>query len=121
MAGFSQYEQLFLAALVRYHRRELSRAYARALPRRMNDFLRLLLLCLRLASVLCRSRDERAIPQFGLHLLDRHVRLALDPAWAMAHPLTVADLEAERSAMRVLGWKLELSLETGKPADRSHG
>jgi len=116
MVGFSQHEQLFLAALVRFHRREISRALARPLPARLHDPLKLLLFCLRLAWVLSRSRDDRAIPHFRLRRKARKIHLSLDPAWAMAHPLTLADLENERGLLRVIGWTLELGLEA-RPAD----
>lgn len=111
MVGFSRHEQVFLAALVRHHRREITRAFARPLPARLHDSLRLLLLCLRLGCVLSRSRDDRTIPDFRLRRTGRKVILSLDRAWAGAHPLTVADLEAERVPLRVLGWALEVSIE----------
>jgi exopolyphosphatase/guanosine-5'-triphosphate,3'-diphosphate pyrophosphatase len=111
MVGFSQQEQQLLAILVRRHRREISRAYARALPTRLHEPLRLLLLCLRLACVLSRTREDRALPDFRVLREGRKIRLLLAPEWAMSHPLTIADLEAERSSLRVPGWTLELQLE----------
>jgi exopolyphosphatase / guanosine-5'-triphosphate,3'-diphosphate pyrophosphatase len=59
MAGFTRQEQLFLAALVRHHRRAIPRGFTDRLPTRLHEPLRMTLLCLRLAAVLCRSRDKR--------------------------------------------------------------
>ncbi len=112
MSGFSQQEQAFLANLVRYHRREIPEGYAANLPTRLHEPLRLLLMCLRLAIVFCRTRDDSAVPELSL-VRDGHLAiLHLDAAWAMAHPLTVADLETERGQLRITGLTLDLDLST---------
>ncbi len=110
MAGFSQQEQAFLANLVRYHRREIPEGYAANLPARLHEPLRLLLLCLRLAIVFCRTRDDSAMPDLVLDREGHRLVLQLAPGWAMAHPLTIADLENERDQLRITGLNLELDL-----------
>jgi exopolyphosphatase/guanosine-5'-triphosphate,3'-diphosphate pyrophosphatase len=110
MAGFSQQEQAFLSRLVRHHRREIPRRYAGNLPTRMHEPLRLLLFCLRLACVLCRTRDDDALPEIRLTRDGHHLSLRLDPRWAMAHPLTLADLDRERDQLQVMGLRLDVSL-----------
>ncbi len=110
MAGFSQQEQAFLASLVRHHRRAIPRRYAGTLPARLHEPLRLLLFCLRLACVLCRTRDDAALPEFRLQRDGHHLVLDVGAAWAMAHPLTIADLESERIQLRVMGLHLDLGL-----------
>lgn len=110
MAGFSQQEQAFLGNLVRYHRREIPEGYAANLPTRLHEPLRLLLLCLRLAIVFCRTRDDTAMPEMDIERDGHHVILRIKPAWAMAHPLTITDLESEREHQRVTGLYLELDL-----------
>lgn len=115
MAGFSQQEQAFLGNLVRYHRREIPQGYAANLPTRLHEPLRLLLLCLRLAIVFCRTRDDSAMPEMEIERNEHRVLLRLDSNWAMAHPLTIADLESERELLRVTG--LDLDLDLGRDAD----
>lgn len=110
MAGFSQQEQLFLARLVHHHRRDIPDRYASGLPTRLHEPLRLLLACLRLACVLCRTRDDSSLPEFRLARSGHHLTLRVDAAWAMGHPLTIADLEYERAQLRVMGLRLDISL-----------
>lgn len=110
MAGFSQQEQLFLARLVHHHRREVPDGYAGGLPTRLHEPLRLLLACLRLACVFCRTRDDTALPRYALTRDGHRLELRVDPAWAMAHPLTITDLEYERDQLRVMGLRLDVRL-----------
>ncbi len=70
MTGFTRQEQLFLAALVQSHRREIPGGYADKLPTRLHEPLRITLFCLRFASILCRSREDQAIPEFRLSRSD---------------------------------------------------
>jgi len=110
MAGFTQQEQLFLATLVRYHRREIVRDFARPLPSRMHEALRYTLFCLRLACVFCRSRDDNAIPDFRLSLVSgQHLVLRLTREWRREHPLTMSDLHRETQTLRAIG--LQFALE----------
>ncbi len=110
MAGFTQQEQAFLATLVLFHRRDIPAKYAGTLPPRLREPLRLLLACLRLACVFCRTRDDTALPEFQLRRDGHRLELRVDAPWAMAHPLTLADLGAERTQLRVMGLYLDLSL-----------
>lgn len=110
MAGFTQQEQTFLATLIHHHRRAIPGKYAGTLPPRLREPLRLLLFCLRLACVLCRTRDDAALPAFQLVRDGHRLTLRLDAAWALSHPLTIADLEAERVQLRVMGLHLDISL-----------
>ncbi|NND43897.1 MAG: exopolyphosphatase [Xanthomonadales bacterium] len=108
MAGFSRQEQLFLAALVRWHRRAISVDYAAQLPARLHGPVRKTLFLIRIAWILCRSREDAALPSLVLEVRDDTVRLSFPPGWGPAHPLTVADLEEERAEARKLGLALEL-------------
>ena len=110
MAGFSQQEQLFLANLVRYHRRELPESFAEELPPRLHEPLRLCLFALRLACILCRTRDDRALPEIHLQREEQVMQLRLDASWVMSHPLTITDLEQEQKQLRAAGLHLDLAL-----------
>lgn len=109
MAGFTQQEQLFLATLVRYHRREIARDFARPLPSRLHEPLRYTLFCLRLACIFCRSRDDSAIPDFRLSVSAQHLVLHLAGEWRREHPLTMTDLHRETLTLRAIG--LQFALE----------
>ena len=112
MAGFTRQEQQFLATLVRHHRRAIPQDFCDALPTRLHEPLRVTLACLRLAAVLCRTRDDAAIPRFRLHADDGRFDLHLPEDWARAHPLTMTDLEQERGVLAAIGLALELHTDT---------
>ncbi len=103
MPGFTITEQLFLAALVRYHRRPILGEFAQVLPGRVHQALKQSLLCLRLACILCRSRDSMAIPELRLKFSGQKFTIKLPEAWMRAHPLTMHDLQTEALEIRPLG------------------
>jgi exopolyphosphatase/guanosine-5'-triphosphate,3'-diphosphate pyrophosphatase len=103
LAGFTRQEQLFLAALVRYHRRPIPRRFAEQLPNRLHEPLRMTLFCLRLACILCRSRDEAAIPAFRLSGNDHTVTARFPARWTESHPLTMFDLRQEAHDLKSVG------------------
>ena len=108
MAGFSRQEQLFLAALVGFQRRDIPEDYAARLPKRLRKALRITLLCMRLAWVFCRSREDESTPSFRIKLVDETIYLALPADWVETHPLTIADLEYEQQALKITGLVLEI-------------
>lgn len=106
MAGFSRQEQLFLAALVGFQRRDLPVDYASRLPARLHRALSLTLLCMRLAWIFCRTREDASIPKTKIGLDGSAVYLSIQNGWKDNHPLTVADLEFEKKALRNMGLQL---------------
>ncbi len=102
MAGFSQQEQLFLAALVRYHRRRELGNFANQLPARMHEPLRMTLFCLRIACILCRTRDDGSIPPFKLSGSDNMITVNFPDSWKVSHPLTMTDLEQESTDLNTI-------------------
>lgn len=109
MAGFSRQEQLFLATLVGFQRREIPADYANRLPERMHRALSITLLCMRLSWIFCRTRDDEAMPVFKIRLNENNVELCLPASWKIKHPLTVADLEFEEIALQTSGLKLDIN------------
>lgn len=103
MAGFSRQEQLFLAALVRNHRRPIPGDYADKLPTRLLEPLRMTLFCLRFACVLCRTRDDNSIPQFKLSGNDNMITVDFAQEWQQRHPLTMTDLRQESGNLKAIG------------------
>jgi len=108
MPGFSNQEQLFLSALIRYHRRVVPARFAEPLPTRLHEPLRVTLFCLRFACILCRSRDDAAIPEFSMSGQDRSISLKFSEKWAEQHPLTMADLEEEAALLSKIGLQLNV-------------
>jgi exopolyphosphatase/guanosine-5'-triphosphate,3'-diphosphate pyrophosphatase len=108
MAGFSRPEQLFLAALVGYHRRQIPPDFANALPSRLHRALALCLLCMRLSWIFCRTREDNAIPPLTIGLHQQTIKLRLPKSWRQAHPLTVADLDGEAVELKNTGLNLTI-------------
>jgi exopolyphosphatase/guanosine-5'-triphosphate,3'-diphosphate pyrophosphatase len=109
MAGFTRQEQLFLAALVRYHRRAIPAGFGDQLPTRLHEPLRMTLFCLRFACILCRSREDEAIPPIRLSSSDRMITVSFPESWKEAHPLTMWDLQQETRDLEPCGLQFRVS------------
>jgi exopolyphosphatase/guanosine-5'-triphosphate,3'-diphosphate pyrophosphatase len=109
MPGFTRQEQLFLAALVRHHRRAIPRSFTDLLPTRLHEPLRMTLMCLRFACILCRSRDDASIPAFRLSGSDNMMTVSFPPDWMTAHPLTVFDLQQEARDLKAIGLQFQIN------------
>lgn len=109
MTGFTRQEQMFLAALVRHHRRPIPKYYADNLPARLHEPLRMTLFCLRLACILCRSRDDEAIPGFRLSGSDNMITVGFPGKWLEDHPLTVFDLQHEARDIKSIGLQIQFN------------
>ena len=108
MPGFTTPEQLFLAALVRYHRREIKEDTTRALPPRLHQVLRQCLLLFRLACIFCRTRDTSDVPEVLVKASEDQFILMLPANWMRSHPLTVHDLHAESIESKRIGIEMRL-------------
>ncbi len=109
MAGFTRQEQLFLAALVRNQRRSIPEGFADKLPARLHESLRITLFCLRFACVLCRSREDDAIPAFRLSGGNEIITVSFPEQWQVSHPLTMFDLLQESRDLASIGLQLRIS------------
>jgi len=103
MAGFTRQEQFFLAALVRNQRRAITTGFTDQLPTRLHEPLRMTLFCLRFASVLCRSREDKAIPSFRLSGGENMITASFPDKWKDSHPLTLFDLQQESKDLELIG------------------
>ena len=115
MSGFSHQEQLFLATLVGFQRREVPNDYAERLPVRLHRALSVTLMCMRLSWVFCRTRDDKAIPNIRITLDNSRVHLSLSSSWMENHPLTIADLEFEEQALKTIGLQLKIEFSGNEP------
>jgi exopolyphosphatase/guanosine-5'-triphosphate,3'-diphosphate pyrophosphatase len=103
IAGFSQHEQRFLAALVRAHRRRVPKSAFDALPDRVLAAARRTTALLRLAVLLHRAHEADAIPRLDARAGGDQLRVAVDRAWLDARPLLAADLAGEPADSTNLG------------------
>lgn len=94
LAGFGRYEQHILANLVRSHRKKLNPQRFAGLDEHARNAFIPLLICLRLAVLLNRRREDMDI-QPQLRVDGRHYTLEFPGDWLKEHPLTQASLELE--------------------------
>ena len=110
IAGYSQQEQRFLAALVRTHRRGIPKSAFDLIPDRLLAAARRTSALLRLAVLLHRSHEADSMPVLALGADDGTLRLQLDRRWLEARPLLRADLEGETEEIAGLQLQLDLAL-----------
>ncbi|GAB3354386.1 exopolyphosphatase [Lysobacter tyrosinilyticus] len=108
IAGFSQQQQRFLAALIRTHRRGVPKAAFDALPDRLQSAARRSAALLRLAVLLHRSHENGEIPRLDLKADGSRLTLTVSKKWLEARPLVKADLQGEPDDMAGLGIQLEI-------------
>lgn len=109
MPGFSRDDQLHLALLVGNHRRKLATDDFDGLPEDEYERLTCLLLVLRLAVLLHRSRSPEPMPPMRLKGGAVRVRLHVPARWLAENPLSLLDLEEERSHLKALGFDFGVS------------
>lgn len=108
LAGFSQQEQQFLAALVRSHRRKFPTKLYKELPKRISKPAKRLAVLLRLAVILHRNRSKTPLPDFELSIDEKVIRLVLPQGGLEEQPLTQADLLQEVQYLAAIGFTLEI-------------
>ena len=108
ISGFTRQEQLFLAALVRNHRRNISNKLLDALPDRLLLPARRCTALLRLAVLLHRSHEAESIPRLELRVAGGTLAIALSPSWLDERPLLHSDLAHEPEGMAGLGIALQV-------------
>jgi exopolyphosphatase/guanosine-5'-triphosphate,3'-diphosphate pyrophosphatase len=108
MPGFPRAEQRFLAALIGNHRHAIRKTAFRLLPKDWREGAMRLLILLRLAVLLNRSRKLREIPPVKLEVGRRSLKLEFDVEWLVENPLLVADLEREQEFLELVGYTLRI-------------
>jgi exopolyphosphatase/guanosine-5'-triphosphate,3'-diphosphate pyrophosphatase len=91
MPGFSKRDQALMARLVLAHRGKLERL--QSLTRESQEWL--LVLCLRLAALLHRARDDEPLPRIAVGKTTDGFELQVDRDWLEGAPLTAAVLGEE--------------------------
>jgi exopolyphosphatase/guanosine-5'-triphosphate,3'-diphosphate pyrophosphatase len=108
IAGFSQQQQRFLAALIRTHRRNIPKSAFEAVPDRLVAAARRSAALLRLAVLLHRSHENGEIPRLDLKAEANQLTLTVSKRWLEARPLVKADLYGETEDIAGLGMQLEI-------------
>jgi exopolyphosphatase / guanosine-5'-triphosphate,3'-diphosphate pyrophosphatase len=106
MPGFSREEQLLLAAIVRVHRRRLSREHFGRLAKEHKRSALNLGILLRLAVRLHHSRSAEPLPKLELTVSSTALGLSFPRGWLEERPLTQADLEEEATMLQSVGLSL---------------
>ena len=107
LAGFSQQEQKRLACLIRLHRRKFQINLINQLPKRWQKSTLRMVIILRLAFILNRSRNSGPLSEFLLYGKGKNIQLFFPSDWLANHPLTQADLEQEAIYLDKAGVVLE--------------
>jgi exopolyphosphatase/guanosine-5'-triphosphate,3'-diphosphate pyrophosphatase len=107
LPGFSRQDQKILATLVRFHRRKLQGKTFKDLVKPWDAAAFPLVLLLRLAVLLNRSRQPAGLPPIALALTDTRIILRFPKDWLTNHPLTIADLEQEAEYLQAVGIVLD--------------
>lgn len=108
LAGFGRYEQMMLAYLVRVHRKKLSKTRFEGLTDNEKLALYPMVMCLRLAVILHRNRQD-----IQTHLPLKQVtplkfELLLSPQWFDSNPLTKRSLNLEVEHLKNMGIDLHI-------------
>jgi exopolyphosphatase/guanosine-5'-triphosphate,3'-diphosphate pyrophosphatase len=108
MPGFVRLEQNLLATLVRFHRRKLEEPFLTDLPERWREPMLKLIVLLRLAVLLNRTRSPSELPPLELRAGKATLELEFPSGWLASNPLTEADLQQERSYLHARGFELRV-------------
>ncbi len=109
MPGFSRQEQIVLSILVRLHRRKIALDLFDQVTEEIKNKLIKLIIILRLAIVLKRSRNTIKLPDIDIRIKGETIELIFQNNWLVDHPLTEADLETEKNYLSVTDYKLFFS------------
>ena len=104
MPGFSRMEQQHTALLVRSHRGSVEKLRNRV----SSEADWTLLVALRLAVLMYRSRSDRRLPRIMAAKDESTYTLDIDASWLEANPLTAAELRDETASWRKLGVKISV-------------
>jgi exopolyphosphatase/guanosine-5'-triphosphate,3'-diphosphate pyrophosphatase len=110
MPGFPRAEQCMLAVLIGSQRHRIGDARLKELPESWRENGLRLVILLRLAVLLNRSRSDTEIPRVSLNVAGNDMSIGFDGDWLAENPLTVADLEREHAFLDNIGYSLNIEL-----------
>jgi exopolyphosphatase/guanosine-5'-triphosphate,3'-diphosphate pyrophosphatase len=106
--GFVRLEQRLLSVLVRLHRRKLEDPFLDELPNAWRTPTFRLVVLLRLAALLHRTRSPSDLPAVTLTPGKTLLGLRFPAYWLARNPLTAADLEQEQEWLQARGFELRV-------------
>jgi exopolyphosphatase/guanosine-5'-triphosphate,3'-diphosphate pyrophosphatase len=109
MPGFVRLEQKLMAALVAYHRRKIEDPFLSDVPADWRLPMFKLIVLLRLAALLNRTRSPVELPPIDLFPGNDLVDLKFPAVWLEANPLTAADLAQEQEWLQARGFELRVT------------
>ncbi len=109
LPGFPWHEQKLLAAVVGAHRRKIHPELLHSVPSAWRKKTARLILLLRLAVLLNRSRSQVSLPDIRLKPKKRSLSVRFPEGWLAQHPLTLADLEQEAQYVKALDYTFDFS------------
>lgn len=107
MPGFSRQTQLEMATIVRCHRRKITEDLFNDLPPDKKTPVKRLSALLRLAIALHHARNVTLPETLQISVQSDTLRLRFGEQWLSSHPLSVADLEAEKGFLSKIGLTLD--------------
>jgi exopolyphosphatase/guanosine-5'-triphosphate,3'-diphosphate pyrophosphatase len=119
LPGFVRLEQRLAATLVAFHRRKLDALNLAELPVNWRVPLFKLLVLLRLAVLLNRTRSPVELPPIELGPGTELLEIRVPQAWIEQNPLTQADLEQEQAWLQARGFELRLATLRAKAQQAS--
>jgi len=108
LPGFVRLDQQLLATLVAFHRRKLEEFSLDSLPESWQSPLFRLIVLLRIAVLLNRTRSPVELPEIELVCGPEQLEMRFREAWFANNPLTLADLGQERAWLQAQGFELEV-------------
>ncbi|HVJ29285.1 MAG TPA: exopolyphosphatase, partial [Gammaproteobacteria bacterium] len=109
LPGWGRLEQRLVACLVTLHRRKLDDPFLEELPGSWRTLMFKLVVLLRLATLLNRSRSPSDLPAIALSTGKDSLELKFPQGWLDDNPLTTADLEQETEWLRARGFELKFA------------
>ncbi len=109
MPGFPRAEQKFLAFLIANQRQIISLDRCQALPKAWHQSAIRLMILLRMAVLLNRSRSTKPLPVLSVAIEDNGLQLRFPADWLASNPLTVADLDREQVYLESVNVRLRAS------------
>jgi exopolyphosphatase/guanosine-5'-triphosphate,3'-diphosphate pyrophosphatase len=116
MPGFSLQEQRELAVLFAVKRRKNEKEWLKKLSKQHNNFLKPLIIILRLAIVFNRPRIKFSKVIKKISFMNDAVQLEFKNEWLQDHPLTYADLLSEIKYLENLGVEMAIEDSTHQPS-----
>jgi exopolyphosphatase/guanosine-5'-triphosphate,3'-diphosphate pyrophosphatase len=106
MPGFPRAEQKILAFLIANQRQVISLERCQQLPKNWHRSALRLMILLRMAVLLNRSRSSKPLPLISLCADEESLELRFPTDWLCANPLTVADLDREKAYLERVEYTL---------------